>query len=107
MSASDFGQVESVQEDAPEQPSLPPTSFPNLLSFLLALLGPWGIAAAVGAVVLVLLSVGLNAAWEASPRLPANPPIDVSPPPIEKPIGSDTAQPPLIIPREPSGEKLK
>jgi len=111
MSAPDFDQLDPVQDDAPQESGLPPTSYPNLLSFLLALLGPWGIATAVGALALVLLSFGLDAAWQASPRLPEEPAKDVAQPPIKGAVGWDTVPPssqiPQLLPPEPGGETAK
>jgi hypothetical protein len=106
MSAPYFDQPESDQNGAPNERRLPPTSFPNLLSFLLALLGPWGLATAVATFALVLVSYGLDAAWQASPRQPAASASDVAPPLIDSEFGSDTAQQPSPVgPAAPGGEK--
>ncbi|MER9733347.1 hypothetical protein [Mesorhizobium sp. M0217] len=106
MSAQDFDQLDPVHESAPEERGLPPTSFPNLLSFLLALLGPWGLATGVATFALVLVSYGLDAAWQASPRQPAASASDVAPPLINSEFGSDTAQQPSPVgPAAPGGEK--
>jgi hypothetical protein len=92
----------------PDRDGLPATSFPNLLAFLLALLGPWGITTAMGALALVLLCFGLGVAWQASPRLPANSANDIVPPPIDGAVGSDSAQQPSPAPPPtPGGQKAK
>ncbi|MDQ6434259.1 hypothetical protein RB623_09375 [Mesorhizobium sp. LHD-90] len=100
----DIASSDAVEDDPPIPRRRPPasSSYPGLWSFLLALLGASGLAAAFGAIALVLSGIALNAAWQAAPRnsadigasgqsLPAEPPpamADEPPPQAGEPPAS-------------------
>ena len=67
---------ENLQPKRPAAAPAPFTTsdpFPGPFAFLLALIGPWGIALAAAAAVLVACLFALNLAWEASPRAESPP----------------------------------
>jgi hypothetical protein len=99
-------QPDSVKHAGPaaDTRELPPTSFPNVWSFLLALLGPAGIATALGVAAIIALGAGLDAAWKASvakgdAAAKQSIPVDGKPSP-------DTAQVPKPSPHSPQQQPL-